>query len=416
MTLTIGRAGTDVALGDPATVNTSGDRLRLTGFFKTSSLANAKALRQQLVGHVDNPDEPVVPVTSTLDSTIDGFYRVLNVAVDLDVAGNDYNNFRFPYAVDLERAGGTNAVGQAMVNLVGATRTNSHGITTTDQAIVGGGTAAGAAQSLDVGLTGFGLTRVATPSNILVADFSGVLPAQAVINHTPSTWYTHAPKIEVGSGTKRVVVGKDIENLPQAWQMSNGLIRVSCASGSVLTVEAWDGSAWTTGKSYQLKTINSIAAYVAVDTWTGIQVLRNGVDRCTVKLIGRVNYNSGVYLAVSATVSLRRAQRVVEIHGTSGVGYGASWGISMTGAEAATSITGGVRATSNDAGGDRFVIAAPSGTKVLTSGSAGFTGINDFGVGLAIDGSSAVSPETTDDICLQFFGAVDETITYTGAT
>ena len=76
MTLTIGRCGLDVTHDDVQSLDDTGTEVRISGWLKASSLADAKVLRQQLLGHVNNPDEPVVPVTWSTDSTLDGYYRV----------------------------------------------------------------------------------------------------------------------------------------------------------------------------------------------------------------------------------------------------------------------------------------------------------------------------------------------------
>jgi hypothetical protein len=72
--LQVGRFGldSDVDVGTFA-VQGDGARVTITGEIESSSVTIAKVLRQQLGGHVDNQDEPFVPVTWSEDSTVDGF-------------------------------------------------------------------------------------------------------------------------------------------------------------------------------------------------------------------------------------------------------------------------------------------------------------------------------------------------------
>ncbi len=420
MTLSIGRCGLDVTTDEVESLDMDGNTVRIAGILYASSLADVKVLRQQLLGHVDNPDEPVVPVAWSEDSSVDGFYKVRSASVS--TVAQSYAANWFPFSVDLERVGGTNAVGQARSRVVGALRTNGHGITTAYQALMLGGTSAVAATSLngfDINLARPGVTTGYLANYNSGSSYDG--DELATIEMTPANWYTFAPKLEVGTGTKRVVVGKDCENLPLNWQISNGFLRISSSgSGSVLNVEAHNGTSWSTAKGYQPAAHNALASYANFGTFRSLQVLRNGVEKVVIRLTTNMPFASGAgtnYVA-RVDVGLRRGARHAEIGLTFGYPALRTYRLLRSSAEAATSITGGVRATSNDGNGHRYVVAsAPGGSAVAVQG--GMDGVTSstvaqFGVGVEISGSTSTAPDRAQDIAYQFFAAVDETLTYSG--
>lgn len=420
MTLAIGRCGLDVTSDEVESLDMDGNTVRIGGILYASTLADAKVLRQQLLGHVDNPDESVVPVAWSEDSTLDGFYRVRSASVSTTAVSYAAN--WFPFSVDLERVGGTNAVGQARSRVVGAVRTNTHGITTAYQALMLGGTSAVAATSL--GGYSIQLARPGVTTGYLAnlnngATFDG--DELSTIEVTPANWYTFAPKLEIGTGTKRVVVGKDCENLPLNWQISNGFLRVSSSgAGSVLNVEAHNGTSWSTAKGYQPAAQNVAASYASFGTFRSLQVLRNGVDKVVIRLTTDMPFAAGAgtnYVA-RVDVGLRRGARHAEIGLSFGPTASRTYRLLRTSAEGATSITGGVRATANDANGHRYVVAsAPGGSaNTVTGGMDGVatTGVAQFGVGVEISGSTSTTPDTAQEIAYQFFAAVDETLTFSG--
>lgn len=423
MTLTIGRCGLDVTHDNVQSIDDSGDRVQIQGWLYTSSLADAKVLRQQLLGHVNNPDEPVVPVTWSSDSSLDGFYRVTGASVGAQHEQRNYDNFIFPFSVDLERAAPTNAVGQAQVFVVGGKRTNSHGITTAYQALVAGGSSSSAAAS--DGNSDYNKSRAGEAGTVWAYDANTELGAGTVgssrstVAVTPANWYTFAPKLEIGTGTKRVVAGKECDNLPLNWQISNGFLRVSSSgSGSVINVEAHNGTSWSTAKGYQIAAQNALASYVSLGTFSALQILRNGPDKVTIRLSSSMLYFTNISYPARVDISLRRGARHVEILASFGAtATSRTWRLLRTSAETGVALTGGVQANANDANGHRYVVAAAGGSaNTATGGMEGVasTTAGQFGVGVAIAGSSAVAPDRAQDIAYQFFAAVDEVVGYVG--
>ena len=84
----------------------------------------------------------------------------------------------------------------------------------------------------------------------------------------------------------------------------------------MLTVEAHNGTSWSTAKNYWFKAKNATPTYVDLGAFTSIAVLQNDPARVTIQLNGAMQYSAaGAYLTTVVTVSLRRGARVVEITG-----------------------------------------------------------------------------------------------------
>lgn len=89
--LTIGRVGVDVDLTSPSEWNPSGDQVSFKVTIAPEATDDETAvdlsntLVRQLSGLVDNPDEPVVPVTWDAWPAVDGWYEVIDL--DLDMVG-----------------------------------------------------------------------------------------------------------------------------------------------------------------------------------------------------------------------------------------------------------------------------------------------------------------------------------------
>jgi hypothetical protein len=113
------------------------------------------------------------------------------------------------------------------------------------------------------------------------------------------------------------------------------------------------GSAYDTAKTFK---INGAATAGDVNGFHHMAVLRNGPEATTVRLGLK---NPGGQTA-NADVTIRRGSRWVQVLITSAIVD--TWGIKRASNEAATAITAGIRATSNDASGNRFLLAIPVGT------------------------------------------------------
>lgn len=372
MTIKIGRVGGDITIQSVAKWDNSGDVIQLSGryFSTTGSVEEFTSLRQQISGLAGNPDEEVIPVVWGADATVDGFYRVLDCSISM--IGGTLTTGAFDFEMTLAKVGGyAGPVFESI--LVGDLRTNAHSITeltaniehgipnaSTEYRTIGG------ARSLGVGKS---TQRTSADGIMEIHGFTGLAAGSAALS-TISSWrvaaasfYIGAATIETGT-TLRVVVGKQIENKATAWRLSNGLVRVTPVTGGKLGFSVFDGSVWDTAKQFRLL---RTGPNDMITEWDSITVLRNSPEECSIRLAGALSGWAGTF---TLDLTLKRGSRVVEcfaaaIDNSSGPGIG----IRLETSEAATALTGGFRATSNDASGNRYVLASPvAQTNDLTIG------------------------------------------------
>ena len=128
-TLTIGR----FSMSDgPSAIRHDGDFLELElqiDAATTSTPAEAKVLRQQLLGMVDNPDESAFPLTFSDDSDLDGFYTVLSV--QCEPFEMFLNNGTMGVSVSLRRVANGYQNPTIETTVVSRLATNSHGVLST---------------------------------------------------------------------------------------------------------------------------------------------------------------------------------------------------------------------------------------------------------------------------------------------
>lgn len=436
-TVSIGRAGLDsgVTIEDPQTQEINGGQITWAGFLASTSLAGAKALRQQLLGYVDNPDELWVPVVCSWDPSLTGFYRVLSASVG-GIPGVSYTTqsadlqYNFPYSVTVEQVPGYAKPNMESL-LVGALRTNVSAITATNMTaflLAPAGTGAGAgfgsfttenrtsADGADV------FYSLANPT--LPATFQFALDPVEPTGTSESGWFQSSAKLEsqaLDGTTYRTMVGRNvpyrtaITSLGHDWRLSNGYVRVAPAvitggsnPGLDLTVSHWDGTAWDTAVRYTF-TINAVA-YAAASQYGQVAVLRNDPACVSIRLSVAISN-----LAYILDLTLRRGSRVVECRWS--LSTAAVIIVARAANEAATAITGGIRATANDASGNRYVMAAAQAvTNDLVNGklTSGSVTALDFMLGSEVAGSGATGQATAQNQIYQWICAQSETYRLVG--
>lgn len=187
-----------------------------------------------------------------------------------------------------------------------------------------------------------------------------------------------------------------------SWEVSNGLVQVTGGADATFTVAAWSGSAWVSAKGY-VPTVNGTAL-------TGVPeltIIRNDPEQ----VIARLSWPVTGAGRVSADLSLRRGARAVA--GVLKRQAAATLGITRTAAEAATAVTGGVKATAADGDGNRFVLGSSKSTTttVDTASIAKASTLSlDFFVGHEV-GASPVAGDAFADLLSQHLGTVgDQTV------
>lgn len=448
--LSIGRAfdGIDV---DVREASWSGRQLRIAGDVYLGAVAagsragTAAALRDRLLALADSVDEPVVPVTWSEDSTVDGWYQVTGASVDYSVAS--LNDGYATWNCDLLAVQGTPQI-EALTSF--GVVNNDIPLTNATLASQSGGTIVGlpgsAVDSYGTGgtFTSRGAAQTRTSSDGTVAIMAG--SATSLPSSTLSVWtvapadaYEGACSIRgtYGGVASQLCLGREMSPLGgSGLVISNNLIRCGFTAGGQLSIQAYDAGAWrTVGPSaFNLTATQSPSGTSSFtlncSAASNVTVLRNAPEMASVRL---VNISGTAVRRYWLDVTVRRGSRIVEfVLWASDLGIRAS--VAPSTSTASTAITGGLRQTSNDANGNRFVIVGARGTGLTTGGASAYAwqattasgtltqGVNistewwssaPFGVGCEVDGSSATGIHTAQQIAYEFFAGRSETVRVT---
>lgn len=430
MTTTIGVA----TLRDESPAARSGNRLIITGTVgaivtATDATNVVKAAIQQLTGYIENVDETAVGVTSTIDSSIDGYYQV--VSVTEAAVGTGANHARV--TVELLRWGSSYTGVQHETGGTIVTRTNPAGAT------------AAPLWCIPQAATTFDPPN--TWKNLALASRSaedGVLHAVPVDTATGavSGRFTAAPSVvRVGAAriehkyasTYYTMVGRHAPLTPTSWRLANGLMRItpSATANYLLDVSVWNGTSWSTAAAYWFYTSNKIVPTANASATNleivSARILRNSPEVSIIRLA--VRYTSATVGTTFATrqamlsqlqrrtqvvdVALRRGDRVVAVTITNRPTSTSYLQMELNGAAAGTAITGGVVQTAADASGNKPVImtantidVAPT-TMSLSTGPTGSTTAVEFGIGYVVP-AAAATPDGAADLVQQYIGCVAE--------
>ena len=235
-----------------------------------------------------------------------------------------------------------------------------------------------------------------------VTGSSAVTNGYSAFDVSPANYYNGHCTIRSGT-TLRRVIGARMKSLPANWEICNGLLRITPLANSKLQVEIYNGAAWEETKSVQICVNGSMTTnfFSGSSAWGDVSVLRNSPECVSIRLIP--GYSGGSQFAGHhIDLSLQRGRYFLDVFVMADFGGLQGFGLGMTTAEAATAITGGIRATSNDAAGNRYVIAvSQAATNDLTQGAvvktASATSSNCM-IGFELDGSSSVAPNTAQNI------------------
>jgi hypothetical protein len=411
---TFGRITTiPIALPEPLNWESSGTQIRMTGGF-TGSVANAIITRDQLLGYANNVDEPIVAITSTVDASQSGFYRILGVAIPS--RPESYVNGHFDYQIDLEQIPGYVSP-LVESTLIGGLVPNAASI------------ALGTSQpwhAVPSAVASYGITGIAGPYTGLPGGAAAIRTAadgalawvgmntanyanKATFQLPAASFYNSAAQIQGGVlSTIYPIVGRQISPVKGDWRITNGLVRVqSRTQYDGILISWYNGSTWSANHGFTYT--------VWPGTWTlaegdSIRVLRNSPEEVVV----RANYlasGGGVSGGrVTVDLALRRGARVVRCF----LAYGpvlsspVNVNVAHVGALACTAITGGIRATANDGDGNRPVLmSAMTVTNDLVNGAlAKTTGALsdtfDFGLGNEIPGANIVAGNQAQDLVYQY--------------
>ncbi len=319
--LAVGRFGGELVSGEVTTVEVAGGKVSIKGETSRADLERSLALRQQLLGYVDSPDESFVPVLWSEDPSVAGFYRVTAASMSGE-AGSAPKGF-LSYSVDLERVPGyaspllenvvvaktrTNVLSLIAAGVIGVPASVHSFVLMASNPLYGEATFTSSVLMVRQGEH--------AAINVQRADYSsdGVRFCQYYLD--PETFYDGAATLRVGT-PPRVAVGRQIRNTTTAWELSNDLFELRAASESKFEMEfhAWDPSksAWTPWEKIGFwGGISSNVSYplaplVAPHT---IRVLRNTPEQVTIRLLSQ---DPLTLVAITYDITLRRGARYVAV-------------------------------------------------------------------------------------------------------
>lgn len=160
------------------------------------------------------------------------------------------------------------------------------------------------------------------------------------------------------------------------WEVHNGLVRVTLGVSGSFSVSCWDNGDWRSAKAYQVAVNGTPSADQPEMT-----VLRNTPEEVAIRLTYAVSPGR-----LTVDLSLRRGARfvtgIIKRHSS------ATLALTRTAAESASVVTGGLRATSADSDGNRFVMGSAASVATVTGTAsisrAAVTQL-DFFVGYEVD-------------------------------
>jgi hypothetical protein len=410
--MTIGRIGG--LIEQPPARN--GGQLTIVGTTPVLPYAELTGARHQLSGIVDNDDEPIIPLTFAADPSLDGFYRP--VSMTLNNLG-PIADAAVSFAAAFEQVESLNAPA-IEVTLQSILRPNAVAVTDASPIVFT------AFAHTDLGSymlpfsTAGGATAVFTADSATIEQLrfpsGGVnfFPAPVSYQYQiePANFYVGACRIErLFGSTWLPILGNALPATIQGqWRISNGMIRFTPPGtyGQPATLEVWDSTAgaWESMNFKRNSSLGNTLGWIETSATARLEILRNSPEHVIVRYTGRTNQE---------TWSLQRgAWHLLFISNNASVGagnYASGTAVQFSSSIASTALTGGLRSTSNDANGNRWIIASPhactatlgTGVLALTSNTARPV---TFMIGVEKDGSSAAGGNTATDVMAQFFGAV----------
>jgi hypothetical protein len=362
MTFTIGRASLPT---DPNSVSWSGDQVTISGYIRPTTALDtdqANALRQQILGMVDNADEDIFPITSSTDSQIDGFYKCTSATIDEQPAISGRGIY--PYTMTFVRT--PNGYGKPLFETIVQTVPRNTSLSATPAGIISPYYTPTAYTYFDIDVSALGATGTSAITTEDGTLTSGTKAAPLTVNSwrhfvKPADFYKATAKVEIKYGsTWYPIHGLQIPAAVGAnWRISNGYCRAypsaTGTSAKGITVETYRTGSWVGCEFAKFSYNTGLASWGAAFGMTGDTtgyvdpvILSNRPELVVVRIpLGSTSF----------TFSLRNGDTWIEMIDAYTSSAGSFTGLGRTTNTASTGFTGGVRATANDANGLRYLIS-----------------------------------------------------------
>lgn len=414
MTLTVGRC----VLPDPSNVDASGDFLSLSGVYYSTATtaanraAEAQARSAQLTGMVDNPDEDVFPLVWTSEAMYDGFYAVEDASWSWLNDGSSRAAVA-AWSLTLRRVTDGNAP-LVEIAWTAIRRKNYHSIAPAAHYVRRRRDQPGW-QSRGTGWTdaarptsdGFDLYAMSnsvnqtnTAAHLGVADEHYPAAASIEVKGADGTWYPWT--------------GREVSAAAADVRVTNGVVRFGVTSTGTVRHELWDGTAWDTF-DFGVSVSPLSPSYYDCDLWSEPTILRNSLDTVVLRYDARPTSDAD-YETLAGSASVTVTLLAGELWAGLGVitpGINTYVTVAAATTTASTAITGGLRATSNNANGNRYVIACPTSfTTGLADGSLSPAAVANanavqFMVAQSLGGSSATGRNTEANIIQDYIATAN---------
>ena len=415
--LKIGRVGLDVASTDNVNhvqwSSSDGARtLRLIGRFRASSVANSKALRNEMSAQTGK----LVAVTWDQDSDVDGYYVLRSTELTATLRGNAYGGQGlFPFRIWLDRVGDHSGV-EFLSNFTGLLIANDHGLIDSevtfahappvagDEAYYAGGSTTATTRTTEDGVIPVFL-------DIPLTDKIG----SARWGCAPANFYKGAARIDVGGFTRS---GQSAPMTPHSFVIGNGLIELRAEESGGTTIgdigiRAFNGS-WGSWVPFDIVWEST----TDIPEWHLFNIIRNDPSVVVVQLVRDADEAPPTDRRHWLTFALRRGMPFVRCHYTYSSSVALTVDRATTDAGTAITPTGAssamaVRDAANDGDGNRWVIAAADVATVDTTNGGldmASAASHSFMLGFEIDGSSADSDNNANALSRQYLADLTENV------
>lgn len=424
--LTVGRFGTDSDVNiDVESLSSDGDGLSLDGSILPGAVTDPDLrghhMRDQLRGLARNVDEPVIPVTWSEDPAVDGFYRVRGVNVESTGATAVEGIYRF--SLDLERVSSSSAPFIESHLIFGGpiphgwtyTSTNgSHWIPSTYTSY-NGANSFGAVSTTRATSDGGTVTQFVPGATVTSTAYE--IRTEWTLD--AADYYVGAARIEVevSSGVWRPLIGRQIPKQyvdARTWRVNNGAFMMYPDASGVWRNETYVSAAWETDDGWVLSNQTYGGNFGDV---TQASILRNSPEEVTVRCV--LDPGSTYTYLATLDVTLRAGDTMAmwacTVHD---IAYAGAWRVARATTTASSAVTSGgnnigIRATSNDADGNRYVLTSDYANTLDTTNGRLTCGSSRtqarFGLGTEINGSSSVAPNTALGQCEMWLSQPHET-------
>jgi hypothetical protein len=218
----------------------------------------------------------------------------------------------------------------------------------------------------------------------------------------PPTSYLNG-RVKVTTTASQEVCGVDVPLSATDWALSNGLVNVAPSASATLDVQNYSGGAYRS----KLWNVSVAGSASSIPSWDAATLIRNDYEMCILRLVkgqspGRATLD----------LTLRRGSRFVECYLQIGTSSTLCVYRSTLEANTVILVNGYVRASANDANGNRFAVGSALTFTSHTNGGlikSAATSM-DFWIGAEIGGTAASSGDAGVDLRNQYIAAMPEAI------